>query len=340
MQTEENTQTENTHMRLDDANVLEKVNKVIIIGAGCAGLGAAIYCARAEMDPIIFAGNYEEKGGLLVKTSVVENYPGFHDGILGYDLVNNMEEQAKKYGATVIDSDVVNVDLSSKPFKIIDTDGNEYFSLSVIIATGSTPNKLGLYGENDLWGKGISSCAVCDGALYKNKKIVVVGGGDSAMEEALFLTKFSDVTLIHRRDKFRASSLMVKRVLEHPKITILYNSVIAALCPKTGNHSIEKVRIQNVISGEITDLYVDGLFYGLGLKPNSHLFKDQIETDEEGYIKKRSDHSSHFETLTSIDGVFVAGDVSDKIYRQAVVACGDGCKAALDANNYVNSLAI
>ena len=317
-------------------NAHEKVNKVIIIGAGCAGLGAAIYCARAEMEPLIFAGNYEDKGGLLVKTSVVENYPGFHDGILGFDLVNNMEEQAKKYGTTVINNDIVNVDFSSQPFKITDTDGKEYLSYSVIIATGSKPNKLGLYGESDLWGKGISSCAVCDGALYKNKKIIVVGGGDSAMEEALFLTKFSNVTLIHRRDKFRASSLMVKRVVDHPKITIIYNSIVAELCPKKDNSSIEKVKIQNVLTGEFTQLDVDGLFYGLGLTPNSHLFKGKVDTDEDGYIKKQNNH--HFETLTSVNGVFVAGDVSDKIYRQAVVACGDGCKAALDANNYVNSL--
>lgn len=317
---------------------MEKIHKVIIIGGGCAGLSAAVYCARAEMEPLLFAGNYEDKGGLLVKTSIVENYPGFQDGILGYDLITNMEDQAKKYGSLIINNDIVNVDFSSRPFIIQDSEGHKYYTQSVIIATGSKPNKLGLYGENDLWGNGISSCAVCDGALYKNKKIVVVGGGDSAMEEALFLTKFSNVTLIHRRDKFRASSLMQKRVLEHPKINIIYNTCIASLHPTSDNKSLAYVTLKNVQNSEVSKLEVDGLFYGLGLKPNSMLFNGMIMTDEEGYIKKQNHNIHPFETMTSIEGVFVAGDVSDKVYRQAVVACGDGCKAALDANNYVNSL--
>jgi thioredoxin reductase (NADPH) len=310
----------------------EKIHKVIIIGAGCAGLSAAIYCARAEMEPLVFAGNFEDKGGLLVKTSTVENYPGFPNGILGYDLVNNMEEQAKKYGASVINNDIINVDFASQPFTVMDNDGTKYLAQSIIIATGSKPNKLGIHKENDLWGKGISSCAVCDGALYKNKNIVVVGGGDSAMEEALFLTKFSNVTLIHRRDKFRASSLMQKRVLEHPKIKIIYNTAITALHENQEGTALSKITIKNLVNQEESELIVDGLFYGLGLKPNSQLFTSLLK-DDEGYIMKQ--HNPHFETMTSTEGVFVSGDVSDKIYRQAVVACGDGCKAALDANNYV-----
>ena len=305
-------------------------NKVIIIGGGCAGLSAAIYCARAELKPLLFAGNFEDKGGLLMKTSIVENYPGFENGILGSDLIDNMEHQAIKYGTEIIDKDVVRVNFSGESFIIEDDDGQYHSTQTVIIATGSKPNKLGLENENNLWSNGISSCAVCDGALYKNKKIVVVGGGDSALEEASFLTKFSDVILIHRRDTFRASKIMQKRVLENPKIKIVYDTVISKL---NGEKCLESIITKNIKTNEETELKVDGLFYGLGLTPNTYLFKDILELDEEGYIIKKPIHN--LETMTSIKGVFVAGDSNDKIYRQAVVAAGDGCKAALDVNNYL-----
>jgi thioredoxin reductase (NADPH) len=305
--------------------------KVIIIGAGCAGLSAAIYCARAEFNPLVFAGDFEDKGGLLVKTSIVENYPGFPDGILGYDLVTQMEDQATKQGTRVINREIVRVDLSQRPFTLIDTSNQVYTTQSLIIATGSKPNKLGLPNEDTLWSHGISSCAVCDGALFKNKRIVVVGGGDSSLEEALFLTKFSQVTLIHRRDTFRASKVMQKRVLEHPKIRIIYNTVITEL---HGTHHLEAVTLRNVVTSETSKLLVDGLFYGLGLKPNTELFAGQLERDEDGYIRLVS---SEYETMTSVPGVFVAGDAQDKVYRQAVVAAGQGCKASLDVNAYLNS---
>jgi thioredoxin reductase (NADPH) len=305
--------------------------KVIIIGAGCAGLSAAIYCARAELSPLLFAGDFEDKGGLLVKTSIVENYPGFPDGILGYDLVNQMEEQATKQGTRIINRPIVKVDLSSRPFTVVDSSGQVYSSLTLIIATGSQPNKLGLPREAELWSHGISSCAVCDGALFKNKKIVVVGGGDSALEEALFLTKFSQVTLIHRRDTFRASKIMQKRVLEHPKIQILYNTIITEL---HGENHLDAVSLKNVDTGEVSKLAVDGLFYGLGLTPNTQLFAGQVDRDSDGYIRHAS---SEYETMTSVPGVFVAGDAHDKIYRQAIVAAGDGCRASLDVNTYLNS---
>jgi thioredoxin reductase (NADPH) len=202
---------------------------------------------------------------------------------------------------------------------------------TIIIATGSQPNKLGLPHEDRLWSKGISSCAVCDGALYKNRKIVVIGGGDSALEEALFLTKFSEVMLIHRRDQLRASAIMQKRVLEHPKIKILYNTIVKEL---HGENKLEEVIVENVISHQTERITVDGLFYGLGLKPNTKLFKGLIDMDSDGYITR---NHSQYETMTSVSGIFVAGDAHDRIYRQAVIACGDGCKAALDVNNYLHN---
>lgn len=311
----------------------EQVHKVVIIGAGCAGLSAAIYAARAELQPIVFAGKLAEKGGLLVKTSIVENYPGFPEGILGYDLITNMEKQAENCGAKILNRNVEKIDFSKKPFVLTDHEGEKHLTLSIIIATGSTPNKLGLENEEKLWSNGISSCATCDGALYKKKKIVVIGGGDSAMEEALFLTKFSDVTLIHRRDTFKASKIMLKRVLEHPKIKVITNSAIESFI---GEKKLTGIIVKNLKDGTKTELPVNGLFYGLGLKPNTNLFKGVIDLDEDGYIK-RSGHK-HFETMTNVDGVFVCGDSHDKVYRQAIVACGDGCKAALDCNNYLNEL--
>lgn len=308
-----------------------QVHNVIIIGGGCAGLSAAVYCARAELKPLLFAGNLEDKGGLLSKTSVVENYPGFPEGILGFDLVDGMEKQAIKYGTTIIDTDIVQIDFSNKPFTITDSDNTVYRAKSIVIATGSKPNKLGLERENEFWGKGISSCAVCDGALYKNKKIVVVGGGDSAFEHALFLTKFSDVTLIHRKDTFRASKIMQDRVLNNPKIKIIYDTTLTSF---KGNQVLESIIIKNIKTSEESELKVDGLFYGLGLTPNTKLFQNILELDEEGYLVKKPSHK--LETITSINGIFVAGDASDKIYRQAIVAAGDGCKAALDVVNYLN----
>lgn len=303
---------------------------VIIIGGGCAGLSAGVYCGRAELKPLLFAGNLEDKGGLLTKTSIVENWIGNQDGIMGFDLIQNMEDHAVKYGTEIINKDVISIDTSKQPFKIIDSDKKEYYTYSIIVATGSTPNKLKLPNEDTYWAKGISSCAVCDGALYKNKKIIVVGGGDTAMEQSNFLTKFSNVTLIHRRDTFRASKIMQDKVLNNPKIKIIYDTVVTEL---KGDDKLTSIKCQNLKNNEEFDLEVDGLFYGLGLTPNSKLFKGILNMDPEGYILKNKE--SEMETSTSVKGIFVAGDVSDKIYKQAIVAAGDGCKAALDVNNYL-----
>ena len=311
------------------------VYNVAIIGGGCAGLTAAIYCARALLAPIVFADSLENKGGLLVKTSIVENYPGFPNGINGYDLIMNMEEQAIKYGAEIVNEQIESVDFTVKPFKLVASDSSTYFAKSVIICTGSKPNKLGLDNEEKFWSNGISSCAVCDGALYRDKRIIVVGGGDSSMEESLFLTKFSNVTLVHRRNEFRASKIMQERVLNNPKITIIYNTVVDKLI---GNNKLESIILLNVNNGKKTTMPVDGLFYGLGLTPNTQLFKNQIETDADGYIIRYRHPNGKYKTMTSIEGVFVAGDCSDKKYKQAVVACGDACKAALDAEKYLEEV--
>lgn len=307
-----------------------KYCNVAIIGAGCGGLTAAIYCARADLNPIVFTDQFDKKGGMLSKTSIVENYPGYPDGIDGGQLIENMEAQAVKYGTEIIGQSIVSVEKeiidNHNQFKLIDDAGMIYIAKSIIIATGSTPNKLGLPDENKFWGFGISSCAVCDGALYKNKRIVVVGGGDSATEEALFLTKFSNVTMIHRRDTLRASTIMQKRVFSNPKINIIYNTQVTKLI---GDKFIEAIELTDN-NGTKTIMEVDGLFYGLGLTPNIELFKHLVETDR--IIKKVN------RNMTSCEGIFVCGDVADETYRQAVVAAGDGCIAALDVISYLDHL--
>ena len=317
------------------------MESVIIIGGGCAGLTAALYTARAELKPLVFTGDLKDKGGLLVKTSIVENYPGFPEGILGYDLIKNMEDQAVKYGARILDEEVVKVDFSEKIKKVYIKDGQEYQAKCVIVATGSKPNKLNLPEENKYWSKGISSCAVCDGALYRRKKVVVVGGGDSSLEEANFLTKFSEVILIHRRDSFRASKAMQNKLFNNKKIKIIYDTVITKFHPNKANENLlGAITIKNLKTENEEILPVDGLFYGLGLTPNTSLFKNILDLDEAGYIIKKdheTEHENEYETATSSLGVFVCGDSSDKIYRQAIVAAGDGCKAALDCNHYLTN---
>lgn len=297
---------------------------VIIIGGGCAGLSAAIYCARAGLSPLVFCGGFDDKGGLLAKTSVVENYPGFAEGILGYDLMTSMESQAIKYGAIIKNVSVTLVSKIGSRYSVCDYNGTVYETDTVIIATGSTPVKLNLYGEDRLWGKGISSCAVCDGALYRGKNIVVVGGGDSACEEAQFLSRFSSVTMIHRRSTLRASLAMQNKVLQNPKITILYNTEVVAFY---GTESLVNIDIRD--KDGVHTIPVDGLFYGLGLTPNSALFNGLVDIDSDGYIRNYNG------TQTSSPGIFVCGDVCDKKYRQAIVAAGDGCRAALDVISYL-----
>jgi len=304
---------------------------VIIIGGGCAGMTAAIYSGRAELKPLVFVGDNANRGGLLSKTSLVENYPGFPVGINGFDLVDNMERQAIACGAEMKEAKIVSVaNVDQKTFELTDDNGEKYLTKSVIIATGSYPNKLGLPNEDNLWGKGISSCAVCDGVLYKRKTIVVLGGGDTAMEHALFLTKFSAVTLIYRQNKhkFRASKLMQTRVMEHPKINIIYDTVVTEL---HGQTVLTGITTQNVLTGETTYLQVDGLFYGLGLNPNTQIFN--IEKNSGGYISIQG--VDEYSTMTSVPGMFVAGDAHDDVYRQAVIAAGDGCRAAMDVHKYL-----
>jgi thioredoxin reductase (NADPH) len=305
---------------------------VAIIGAGCAGLTAALYTARANLNPIIFTGQLETKGGLLMKTSLVENYPGFAHGVQGYDLMSQIEAQVQAYPVSWIDESVIQLDRDDETdeFILLDSQHQFYRCKSVILAMGSSPVKLGLANEERYWSKGISSCAVCDGALYKNKRIVVVGGGDTAMEEALFLTKFSDVVLIHRRDTFRASAIMQHRVTSHPRIQLWLNTVVVAL---HGNDKrLTSITCENVITQEQTTIPVDGLFYGLGLIPNTQWLPEWIPKDADGYLH-HVPYGTHSQT---IPGLFIAGDVGDRVYKQAIVAAGEGCKSALDVIKYLN----
>lgn len=298
-----------------------------IIGGGPCGLTAALYAIRAGLKTVLFCGNLEMKGGLLTKTSIVENFPGFPDGILGFDLIENIEKQCEKQGLITIEKVITKVNFSEikgYTHALKTEDGVEYSCKSVLIATGSTPNKLRLPNEDNLWAKGISSCAVCDAPLYKNKKIVVVGGGDSAMEEALYLSKISEVLLIHRGTSFRASKVMQERVFANERIKVSYNTKIIKLI---GKDKLESIDI--MIGAEVSNIPVDGLFYGLGLKPNSSLFvKSGLRMNSTGHIE-------HDDFQTNIDGVFVSGDVTDEKYRQAITAAGDGCKAALEIIQYL-----
>ncbi len=305
--------------------------KVIIIGSGPAGLTAAIYAARANLEPLVFEG--VQPGGQLTITTDVENYPGFPDGILGPELMDNFRKQAHRFGAETHFKNVDKVDFSSKPFKVYVGD-DKYESDTVIIATGASAKLLGLESESKLMGYGVSACATCDGFFFKGKEILVVGGGDSAMEEANYLTRFaSKVTLVHRRDSFRASKIMQDRVLENSKIDVLWNSAIVDMYGEPDKGGLTGVKIQNTISDELSDLKCDGVFIAIGHKPNSDLFLNQLNLNESGYIITKGDSS-----LTSIEGVFAAGDIHDIKYRQAITAAGSGCKAALDAEHYIDTL--
>jgi thioredoxin reductase (NADPH) len=305
------------------------MRNLVIIGSGPAGYTAAIYAARAQLEPLVFTGS--SPGGQLMLTSEVENFPGFPDGVLGPDFMGALRRQAEKFGAQIVDEEVVGVDFSVHPFKI-STHSRVEEALSVIVATGASAKWLGLPGEQRLRGKGVSGCAVCDGYFFRGKEVVVVGGGDSAMEDALFLTKYaSHVTIVHRRREFRASKIMQRRVLTHPKINVIFDSVVEDVL---GTNKLEGVVVKNLVTGERTHLAVAGLFVAIGHEPNTKLFRGQLELDEKGYIRVYDQT-----TRTNIEGVFAAGDVRDPRYRQAVTAAGDGCKAALDAEKYLESLA-
>ena len=307
------------------------LHKVIIIGTGPAGLTAALYTARANLKPLIFEGS--QPGGQLTITTDVENYPGFPDGIMGPDLMNNFRKQAQRFGAETLNYMVDSVDFTSRPFKLTAGD-KEYKSESVIISTGASARLLGLENEKKLMGYGVSACATCDGFFFKDKEVFVIGGGDSAMEEATFLTKFaSSVTIVHRRNKFRASKIMQNKALSNEKIKVIWNAEVLDLIGDPDKNGLEKVILKDTVSENETEYEIDGLFLGIGHIPNSHIFKKYLNLDDKGYILTQSDS-----TKTSIDGVFACGDIQDKIYMQAVTAAGTGCMAAIDAEKYLENL--
>jgi thioredoxin reductase (NADPH) len=306
-----------------------EVRKVIVIGSGPAGFTAALYAARANLEPLVLKGL--EAGGQLMLTTDVENYPGFADGILGPELMDQMEKQAARFGAEILPVHVTGVDLSDRPFGVWAGD-QEWRAETIIVSTGATARWLGVPGEEQLRGRGVSACATCDGFFFRDRELVVVGGGDSAMEEATFLTKFaSKVTIVHRRDEFRASKIMQERALSNPKIGVAWNTEVIEVL---GDGAVQGVRLRDTVSGEERELPADGVFMAIGHTPNTELFRDRLELDDDGYVVVREPR-----THTSIPGVFAAGDVTDRIYRQAVTAAGQGCKAAIDAERFLEERA-
>lgn len=304
--------------------------KVIIVGSGPAGLTAAIYTARADLEPLIFEG--AQPGGQLTTTTEIENFPGFPEGITGPELMEKMREQALRFGATSYYRSIVKVDLSVRPFKVCDDEDNIYTADALIISTGASAKYLGLESEVKLKGFGVSACATCDGFFYKDKDIVVVGGGDTALEEALYLTHFGrTVTLIHRRDEFRGSVIMSEKVKSHPKINIKWDSVVEEILGEPGPTGVTGVKIRNVKTNETEDLPAAGVFIAIGHHPNTDLFKGMLELDSTGYIVTQPKSSK-----TGLSGVFACGDVQDPTYRQAISAAGSGCQAAIDAERWLS----
>jgi thioredoxin reductase (NADPH) len=308
---------------------MSEVRNVIIIGSGPAGYTAAVYTARANLRPLVFEGG--EAGGALMTTTEVENFPGFADGVLGPELMDAMRKQAERFGAEFVTDEVSSVDLTGA-VKVVRIDDQEYRARTVIIATGSAWRPLGVPGEKELLGRGVSSCATCDGFFFRNQRIAVVGGGDSAMEEATFLTRFADtVTIIHRRDAFRASKIMVDRALSNPKITVRWNSTVEEVVGTDGK--VSGVRLRDTVTGDESTLDVSGVFIAIGHDPRSTLLSGQIDRDGSGYVLVDAPSSR-----TNLPGVFAAGDVVDHTYQQAVTAAGSGCVAALDAERYLDGL--
>jgi thioredoxin reductase (NADPH) len=308
---------------------VDEVRNLIIVGSGPAGYTAAVYAARANLKPLVIEG--VTSGGALMTTTEVENFPGFPDGILGPELMDNMRKQAEHFGAEFVTDDATRVALEG-PVKSVWVGETEYRASAVILSTGSAWRPLSVPGEQELLGRGVSSCATCDGFFFRNEDIVVVGGGDSAMEEATFLTRFAkSVTIIHRRDSFRASKIMAERALANEKINVRWNSVVTEVLDRGGR--VGGLRVRDVDTGEESDLEVAGVFVAIGHDPRSELFRGQVELDDAGYVKVAAPG-----TRTNIEGVFAAGDLVDHTYRQAITAAGTGCAAALDAERYIATL--
>ena len=306
-----------------------EVRNVIVIGSGPAGYTAALYAARAELMPLVFEGSVTA-GGALMQTTDVENFPGFPDAIVGPELMDSMRKQAERFGAELVSDDVTEVDLAANP-KVIRTDSDVYLAKAVIIATGSRYKELGVPGEKEFGGHGVSWCATCDGFFFRGHDIAVIGGGDSAMEEAMFLTRFGkSVTVVHRRDKLRASKIMQDRALANPKITFRWNSEVAEVL---GTDKVSGLRLRSTVDGTESVLPVTGIFVAIGHDPRSELFTGQLATDADGYLKVSQPPS----TRTAIEGVFACGDVVDRTYRQAVTAAGTGCAAAIDTERWLAS---
>ncbi|MQS09583.1 thioredoxin-disulfide reductase [Streptomyces alkaliphilus] len=310
---------------------MSEVRNVIVIGSGPAGYTAALYTARASLNPLVFEGSVTA-GGALMNTTEVENFPGFRDGIMGPDLMDNMRAQAERFGAELVPDDVTAVDLSGEIKTVTDGAGNVHRARSVIVTTGSQHRKLGLPMEDELSGRGVSYCATCDGFFFREQDIVVVGGGDTAMEEATFLSRFArSVTIVHRRDTLRASAAMQERAFADPKITFRWNSEVTELHEEGGK--LTELTLRDTVTGESSRLTATGLFVAIGHDPRVELFKGQLDLDPEGYLAVASPS-----TRTNLPGVFAAGDVVDHTYRQAITAAGTGCAAALDAERYLAAL--
>jgi len=307
-----------------------KHTKVLIIGSGPAGYTAAVYAARALLKPILIFG--VEPGGQMSTTTDVENYPGFADVIQGPWLMEQMRDQAKAVGTELIEDHISSVNLKSKPFEVVGDSGQKYTADSIIISTGAQARWLNLKSEQEFRGFGVSACATCDGFFFKDKEVAVVGGGNAAVEEAMFLTKFANkVKLIHRRDQLRAEKLLQKKLMDNKKIEIIWDTVVEDVLGDKNPKNVKGLKIKNVKTNKINELKIDGLFIAIGHDPATQLFKDQLETDKEGYLITKPDSTS-----TNISGVFAAGDVKDKIFRQAITAAGMGCMAALEAEKFLS----